>query len=37
MAAIGWGFLGDDRQLTDRLAALSHAELSAPTPTAVPG
>lgn len=29
MAAVGWAFLGDDQELADRLAALSHAELVA--------
>ena len=29
MAAVGWAYLGDDQELADQLAALSHAELVA--------
>jgi uncharacterized Zn finger protein len=29
MAAVGWAFLGDDGELAERLAGLSHAKLVA--------
>jgi hypothetical protein len=29
LAAVGWAFLGDDQELADQLATLSHAELVA--------